>query len=150
MLGGFFSWATPVVLGALSMLIGWVGLEFVGKPVRAFFDIKKDCLEILTLYGNVGPRGVYLHDDHLQPVNAQIVAKEHRLKEAEDAFRKCGSKLQAFANTERLAVIALRRLGYQPLDAGRGFVGLSNSIGEHGQTRSENRKLIERSLKAMM
>jgi hypothetical protein len=70
-----------------------------------------------------------------------------RLREAEVAFRKCWSKLQAFANTETFAVIALRRLGYQPLEAGRGFVGLSNSIGEYGQTRNENRNLIERSLR---
>jgi hypothetical protein len=87
---------------------------------------------------------------HCHSVSVPIVAKERRLQEVEGAFRKCGSKLQAFANTETLAVIALRRLGYQPLDAGRGFIGLSNSIGEYGQTRNENRKLIERSLKVTM
>jgi hypothetical protein len=148
MISGFFGWAMPVALAALGVFIGWVGLEFVGKPFRAFFDIKKECLEVLTLYGNVGAREFHLRDDHLAPIDPRIVAKEKRLQEAESAFRKCGSKLQAFANTETLAVIALRRLGYQPLDAGRGFVGLSNSIGEYGQTRNENRNLIERSLKA--
>jgi hypothetical protein len=123
-------------------------LEFVGKPFRAFFDIKKGCLELLTLYGNVGAREIYLRDDHLQPIDPRFLAKEKRIQEAEAAFRKCGSQLQAFANTETLADIALRRLGYQPLEAGRGFIGLSNTLGEHGQARNDNRKLIERSLKA--
>jgi hypothetical protein len=137
-----------LALGALGAVIAWVGLEFVGKPFRAFFDIKNECLEILTLYGNVGAREVYLRDDHLQPVDPRILAKERRLQEAEAALRKCGSKLQAFANTETLAVVALRRLGYQPLDAGRGFIGLSNTLGEYGQARNDNRNLIEQSLKA--
>jgi hypothetical protein len=134
-----------VIWGAAGAVIAWVGLEFVGKPFRAFFDLKKDCLEALTLYGNVGARGeIYLGDYDIDP---QIVSKERRLQDAEAAFRKFGSKFQAFASTETLAVIVLRRLGYQPLDAGREFIGLSNSIGEFGQTRAENRKLIERSLK---
>jgi hypothetical protein len=137
------------IWGAFGAAFAWVLLEFVGKPFRTFFDIKKECLEVLTLYGNVGARGVYLHDDHLRPIDPQILAKERRLQEAEAAFRKCGSKLQAFANTETLAVIAMRRLGYYPLEAGRGFIGLSNTVSEHGQARSDNRTLIERSLKAV-
>jgi hypothetical protein len=148
MIGEFFSWAMPVVLGVFGAVIGWVGLEFVGKPFRAFFDIKKDCLEVLTLYGNVGAREIHIRDDHLRPIDLRIVARETRLQEAEAAFRKFGSRLQAFANTETLADFALRRLGYQPLEAGRGFIGLSNTLGEHGQARNDNRKLIERSLKA--
>lgn len=145
MFGSFFSWVMPIILGVLGAITAWVELEFAGKPFRAFFELKKDGLEVLILYGNVGARGVYLHDDHLQAVDPRIVAKEIRLQEAEAAFRRCGSKLQAFANTETLAVIALRLLGYQPLDAGRGFIGLSNTIGEHGKARSDNRNLIERS-----
>jgi hypothetical protein len=138
-----------VALGALGAVVTWVLLEFVGKPFRAFFELKKDCLEVLTLYGNVGAREIYIHDDHLRPIDPRIVAKEKRLQEAEVALRKCGSRLQAFANTETLAVIALRWLGYQPLDAGRGLIGLSNTISEHGQARNDNRNLIERSLKAV-
>jgi hypothetical protein len=141
------SWAATI-WASVAAAVTWVLLEFVGKPFRAFFELKKDGLEVLILYGNVGARGVYLHDDHLQPIDPRIVAKEMRLQEAEAAFRRCGSKLQAFANTETLAVFALRRVGYHPLDAGRGFIGLSNTIGEHGQARDDNRNLIERSLKA--
>jgi hypothetical protein len=134
--------------GAFGAVIAWVGLEFVGKPFRAFFELKKDCLEALTLYGNIGGREIYRDDDPLRPIDPRIAAKELRLQEAEAAFRKFGSKLQAFANTETLAIIALHRLGYQPLEAGRGFIGLSNTLGEYGQARNDNRKLIERSLKA--
>jgi hypothetical protein len=47
---GFVSWATPLILGVLGAVIGWIGLEFVGKPVRAFFNLKRDSLETLALY----------------------------------------------------------------------------------------------------
>lgn len=134
----FFSWAMPIILGVLELSPrGW-GWSLLANRFGHFFELKKYGLEVLILYGNVGARGVYLHDDHLQPVDPRIVEKEKRLQEAEAAFRRCGSKFQAFANTET---------GYQPLDAGRGFIGLSNTIGEHGQARSDNRTLIERSLK---
>ncbi len=152
MTGGFFSWARPVILGALGALIGWMGLEFVGKPVRAFFDLKRDSLETLTLYANVRARSkqLALRDDGV--LSSMIVplesAEEKRLQEAEAAFRLCGSKLHAFARTEGLAVVALRRLGFEPAKAGQGFIGLSNSVGEYGQARNENKILIERSLKA--
>jgi hypothetical protein len=95
------------IWASVAAAVIWALLEFVGKPFRAFFELKKDCLEVLTLYGNVGARGIYIHDDRLRRVDPRIVAKELRLQEAEAAFRKCGSKLQAFANTETLAVIAL-------------------------------------------
>jgi hypothetical protein len=152
MTGGFFSWATPVVLGALGAVIGWVGLEFVGKPVRTFFDLKRDSLETLTLYANVRARSkqLMMKDDGLMSSNVVPLesAEEKRLQEAEAAFRLCGSKLHAFARTEDLAVVALRRLGFEPAKAGQGFIGLSNSVGEYGQARHDNRVLIERSLKA--
>ena len=43
------------VLGLIGAVLGWVVLEFVGKPFRAFLDIKRECIEALVLYGNVGP-----------------------------------------------------------------------------------------------
>jgi hypothetical protein len=66
LISGFFGWAVPLTLG----------VEFVGKPFRAFFELKKDCLEVLTLYGNVGARKIYIHDDDARPINPRIVAKE--------------------------------------------------------------------------
>jgi hypothetical protein len=152
MLGGFFSWAMPIILGAFGAIIAWVGLEFIGKPVRAFFDLKRDSLETLTLYANVRARSkqLVMKDNGVMSSNVMPLesAEEKRLQEAEAAFRLCGCKLHAFARTEGLAVVALRRLEFEPAKAGQGFVGLSNAVGEYGQARNDNRILIERSLKA--
>jgi len=147
-LNGFVPWAVPIALGAVGAAIGWVVLEFVGKPCRVFLDVKKECVELLVLFGNVGPIGIELRDDPLRPRDPGIIGKEERLRSAQEAFRKCGSKLQTFAKTETLAVFALRAIGFRPLEAGRGFIGLSNSISEYGETRYQNRLLVERSLKA--
>ena len=92
-----------------------------------------------------------LNDDGLMswsPSHEFETAEEQRLQQAEEAFRLFGSRFHAFARTERLAVLALHVLRYKPEDAGRGFLGLSNSIGQYGQTRHENWQLVERSLKA--
>src|SRR6266436_2305986 len=143
--------ATPVILGALGAFIDWMALEFVGKPVRVFFDLKRDSLEKLTLYANVRARKaqVMMNDDGVMSSHAVPFAsdEEKRLQEAEAEFRLCGSKLHAFARTEGLAIVALRRLGFEPANAGQGFIGLSNSVGEYGQARHDNKKLIEQSLK---
>jgi hypothetical protein len=156
MIGGFFSRAMPVSFGAIGVIIGWIGLEFVGKPFRTFFDLKRGSLETLTLYANVRARTkelVLRNDDGVMswPSSPRLeTAEERRLREAEEAFRQWGSRFNAFARTEWLAVFVLHLLRFRPEDAGKGFIGLSNSIGEYGQTRHESRKLVERSLKATM
>jgi hypothetical protein len=96
---------------------------------------------------------VLRNDDGLMPWPSSPrleTAEERRLQEAEEVFRQWGSRFDAFARTEWLAVFVLHLLRFRPEDAAKGFIGLSNSIGEYGQTRHESRNLVERSLKAPM
>ncbi|QOZ66587.1 hypothetical protein [Bradyrhizobium arachidis] len=143
----FFAWLEPVALGALGAVIGWITAEFVGKPVRAFFDLKKECIETLIHFGNVSALPVELRSNMFRPRDPQVEAIKKRLADAREAFRKCGSRLQAFAETETLAVVALGAIGYKPREAGRGFIGLSASIGDEGATLHGNRVLIEHALR---
>jgi hypothetical protein len=153
--GNNLSAVAVAIWGGVGAAFGWILLEFVGKPFRAFLDLKRESLETLTLYANVRARTKeirLLNDDGLMSRSSPQklgTAEEQRLRQAEEAFRLCGSRFDAFARTERFAVFALHLLRFRPEDAGRGFIGLSNSIGEYGQTRHENRQLVERSLKAM-
>jgi hypothetical protein len=122
---------------------GWLVLEFVGKPFRKFFDMKREALESLNNYGNVTVP--VLDDDLYLPTTD---SSKKRFREAREAFRTHGSRFLAFASTEWFAVVALNAMGYSPEAAGRGFIGLSNSLGEYGVTRHNNRDAIEKALKA--
>jgi hypothetical protein len=124
--------ATSLIVGAIGAILCWVALEFVGKPFRKFFDLKRDGLEALNLYANVlvdRQEVVLIDDDGLMGWNRPETAPEKRLREAREAFRLHGSRFLAFASTEGLAVSALKLFGFAPEQAGRGFVGLSNTIG---------------------
>jgi hypothetical protein len=141
----------PLILGAIGAILCWVALEW-GKPFRKFFDLKRDGLEALSLYANVlidsRREVVLINDDGVMGWdNRPETAGAKRLREAKEAFRLQGSRFLAFASTEGLAVSALKLFGFAPEEAGRGFIGLSNTIDEYGETRHQNRKLIERSLK---
>jgi hypothetical protein len=133
-----------LVLGAVGAVVAWIALEFLGKPFRAFFDLKKAAVEALTDYGNVGTRPVVLNDDHLFP--KQIPGEERR-QTAAAAFRTIGSKFDGFARTEVFAVLILRMLKYDPQGASRGFIGFSNTIGDASGERYANRLRIESALK---
>jgi hypothetical protein len=57
-------------------------VEFVGKPFRAFFDLKRESLETLTLYANVRARTKevrLLNDDGLMSWSPS-----HELETAEE------------------------------------------------------------------
>ncbi len=133
---------TSFVFGAAGAAACWVLLEFVGKPFRKFFDMKRDGLEVLSLYGNVEVPPLSLFSSE----GSSPIWK--RIRDAQDVFRSHGSRFLAFAATEHLPVRALKLFGFDPEQAGRGFIGLSNTLDEYGASRHQNRVLIERSLRA--
>jgi hypothetical protein len=142
--------AASLILGAIGAILCWVALEFIGKPFRKSFDLKRDGLEALSLYANVLvdiQEVVLINDDGSMDRLRPETSGEKRLREARETFRLHGSQFLAFASTEGMAVSALKLLGFAPEEAGRGFIGLSNTIDEIGEPRYRNRMLIERSLK---
>jgi len=55
--------------------------------------------------------------------------------------------MMAFAETEYLACLVVRAIGYSPLAAGKGLIGLSNSMTEYGPQRARNRAMVEDALR---
>jgi hypothetical protein len=137
------------VSGACGGFVAWLTLEFVQKPLRGFFDLKKESVQVLTRYANVQARSkqVVIDDDPTRDRSMNLDPEEEkRLREAEAALRECGSKFIAFAQTETVALPFLRWLGYDPAEVGNNFIGFSNSIGEYGSHRNHYRTQVERSL----
>jgi hypothetical protein len=138
------------VSGACGGFVAWLTLEFVQKPLRGFFDLKKESVQVLTRCANVQARSKQValdEDDPTKDRSTHLSAEEEkRLREAEAALRECGSKFIAFAQTETVALPFLRWLGYDPAELGNNFIGFSNSIGEYGSHRNHYRTQVERSL----
>lgn len=136
--------------GAMGALAAWVALEFVGKPIRRFFDLKAEIARQLAVFGNVGARGVAekyrgitlaYTDDEITPQQLS------RITSARDVFRDLSAQMRAFADTETLAKLVLRVLGYDPGRASRAMMSLSNNIEYYGQERSEARQNVQTALK---
>ena len=47
----FLSGLSDVLLGAM----GWVALEFVGRPIRSFFDLRRETRRQMFFLANVSP-----------------------------------------------------------------------------------------------
>jgi hypothetical protein len=104
----------------------------------------------LTRCANVSARSKQVSPDedlHGGDTNHLSPAEETRLQEAEAALRDCGSKFIAFAQTEKLTLLALRWLGYDPATVGSNFIGLSNLIGQYGSHRAHYREQVAKSLR---
>jgi hypothetical protein len=55
--------------------------------------------------------------------------------------------MRAFAENESLAMQLVVRLGYDPLKASQGLIGLSNTYDTHGQDKRAHMKEIAEALK---
>src|SRR5262249_61017443 len=89
-------WNTVGVL-ALGAL-GWFVTSFVGRPLRDFFDLRREVIHKSVLYDNVMGVERESPDGHVEQV--EITANEFkRLQETPNAFRDLASRRRAFALT---------------------------------------------------
>jgi hypothetical protein len=107
--------------------IAWVTLEFVGRPLRKFYDLRGEIIYRLAKIANVrsikapteqSPSGV-TNQERLS------VAELAALADAIKTVRDLASQLRAFAFNETSALHFVRWLGYVPLKASEGLFGLS-------------------------
>jgi hypothetical protein len=143
--------AWPIALGAAGTVVGWIILEFVGRPIRRFFDLKAEVVRQSVVFGNVSAKWKQRTETSL-PVRAiedeeLTPAQESRLQEAIDTFRDLGAQMRAFADSETLAIKALLVIGYNPLEAAKLLIGFSNNISTYGQTRANTERALRAALK---
>jgi hypothetical protein len=131
--------------GACGGAVTWILLEFVQKPFRGFFDLKRQAAETFFGYRNVSARAEQVRSAERRS-RSLSAEEEKRLQDAEMALRGYGAKFIAFAKTEKAVLVPLRLFGYEPAKIGDNFVGLSNSIGEYGSHRNYYSENLEKSL----
>lgn len=142
--------------GFLAAAIGWLTLEFLGRPLRRFFDLRGETVELLTRVGNI--RAAYSQFDeevaegiftsrresaHIELTSVELDA----LASARKEIRALASRFCAFALNETIASKAVALIGYNALNAGQSLIGLSNMLDTYGKERSDQKNAVSAALK---
>ena len=118
-------WYVSLVTIAAAGVLGWIVLELLGKPIRAFFDLRDQVRAQLLLLANVAPpkpRETISTSLEIQQYNVALKAG----REAQRILRDLGSQMLAFSEIERAACNWIAAFGFDAVAAGRGLIALSN------------------------
>jgi hypothetical protein len=118
--------------------------DYVTKPLRRFFDLRREVNRCLVYYGNLQARFKLTDDCSVREKTNISPEEDARLTEAEKAFRNLGAEMRAFANGDRLAYLIVRRsLGYDADQIAGALIAYSNNISTYGQVRFNSLKRLE-------
>jgi hypothetical protein len=126
---------TSLALGTLGGVVSWFATDFIARPVRKFFELRGEIAETMVIFGNVRAPT----DERGKATDDFTDDDMARLRDAGSLLRQLGARLLAFCHTEPIAHW-LVRMRYDPIEAGRSLIGLSNSIGVSGNERHQHRQ----------
>lgn len=119
--------------------IGWFVLEFIGRPVRNFFDLRREvkrrmllCWQLPTLY-TIDP--------------ADRTDEYQKMEEPKTALANLGAQLISFDKSEWLAAWFVRFLGYDSKQAGKILRTMSIELGTDMEDRNKNYRRLDEALK---
>src|SRR5258708_20125550 len=125
--------------------LGWIVLEFLGKPVRAFFDLRDQVAAQLLLLANVAPpKPRETISTSLEIQQSDVAVKAGR--EASRILRDLGSQMLAFSESEITACNGIATFGFDAVAAGRGLIALSNTFYPNRPHPADFRTKIEKTL----
>jgi hypothetical protein len=128
------------VLGALVIgAIGWLTVEFFGRPVRDFFDLRR---RVRTQMLRFDAMPVLPDDDGLFSSGTHSAA--HKMQAT---LHDLSDELISFGQSEWLAAKFVRRLGFHPIVAGQNLATLAIEYGTVIEDRSANCRAVLKALK---
>jgi hypothetical protein len=103
----------------VAAAIAWITLEFVGRPLCKFFDLRGETVYRLAKVANVRSIRVPTEQSPSGAANQQQLSEAElaALADAIKTVRDLASQLRAFAFNETNALRFVRWLGYDPLKA---------------------------------
>ena len=125
---------------------GWFAVQFLGRPIRNFFDLRRLVRHQMLFLANVPaprPRETCVTFEQIQRYDTDL----KNVREAQRILRELGSHLLAFGESEPAACIVIKPLGFDPFIAGRNLIGLSNTLDRYGTDRAALRKNVEEALR---
>ena len=136
-------WYVNLVTIAAAGVHGWIVLELLGKPIRAFFDLRDQARAQLLLLANVAPpkpRETISTSLEIQQYDVAVKAG----REAQRILRDLGSQMLAFSESEIAACNGIAAtFGFDAVAAGRGLIALSNTCYRNRTDRADFSSKIE-------
>jgi hypothetical protein len=137
-----------LLTGFLGGIAAWFLTDYFAKPLRRFFDLRREVNRCLVYYGNLQARFKLTDDDTVSEQTDISPEEDARLTEAEKAFRNLGAEMRAFANGDRLAYLIVRRgLGYDADQIASALIAYSNYVSTYGQGRFDAHARLEKLLR---
>ena len=135
------------LIGFVVAAVAWVVVEFFGRPLRKFYDLRGEAIYLLAQTANVPARFKEIPGNVGQVEVQDIMGEETAIiKEAQSKLRDLASRSRAFAGNETYALRFLLWRGYDPMKASAGLFGLSGSIATYGSDKAFQKKTIEEAL----
>jgi hypothetical protein len=139
-------WYVNLVAIAAAGVLGWIVLEFLAKPIRAFFALRDRVRAQLPLFANVAPpkpRETISTSLEIQQYDVAVKAG----REAQRILRDLGSQMLAFSESEIAACNGIATFGFDAVAAGRGLIALSNTCYRNRTDRADFSSKIEVALR---
>lgn len=130
------------VWGAIGAAVSWPVVEFVARPFRQFYDIRRQTNRCLVMYANVSAHSV-INQRGEQKSTDPTPEEVDRLVEAQTALRGLAADMRAFANGEYLANLAVKAFGYDANKIASALISYSHNIAVAGQAKADASNRIE-------
>jgi hypothetical protein len=133
---------------ALVGACGWILLEFCGRPVRQFFELRREIRTEMLRFAHVSapnPAARFLPSWSGDDFDFDATLDEART--ASELFRQMGARMMAFGETEWLAAKIVRAFGFEPVVAGYTLIKLSADLITYGSDRAPHRAALAKALR---
>jgi hypothetical protein len=118
---------------------GWVAAQFIGSPVRGFYNIRKEVREFTLSHWD---------QPEAHSIEPSDRAKYYEgLKGARETSLKLGTQLISFEQSESMASWFVKKMGFEPAKAGNILRTISLEFGTTQEDRSKNFRRLDVALK---
>ena len=139
-------WYVYLTTIAATVVLGLFGYELLGRPMRAFFALRRKILTQMFVFKNIPfpkPREAAVSSREIREYNQAV----RHVREAQRIFRNLGFRLLAFSENEPATRNALGLLGFNLAAAGSGLIKLSEAYPRPDTDRGGLRNQIEKALR---
>jgi hypothetical protein len=131
----------PIFAALIVAPIAWLITEFIGRPLRNFFDLRLETKRLMLLLWDAPE---YSHG-FLSPDERR--EQMYKLKSKRDRLTEIAAEFSAIAQAENLSARALRRQGYDIAAAGRAAKTLAFELGTDIEDREKNYRKLDSALR---
>jgi hypothetical protein len=139
-------WYVYLITISATAVLGWFAFELLGRPIRAFFELRRKIVKQMLVLGNISlpkPRETAVSSREIREYNQAA----RNVREAQRIIRNLGFRLLAFGENEPATRNALGLLGLNLVTAGSGLIKLSEAYSRPDIDRAGLRSQIEKALR---